>query len=110
MKLLFDQNLSPRLVERLIDIFPNSTHVSLKGLDRATDDEVWEWSRENGFTIVTKDADFNELSTLRGFPPKIIWIRAGNCTTSQIERLLRAHFETIQQMQEDPNTGILLLQ
>ncbi len=110
MKLLFDQNLSPGLVERFIDVFPNSMHVSLKGLDRATDDEVWEWSRKKGFTIVTKDADFNELSTLRGFPPKIIWIRTGNCTTSQIERLLRAHFETIQQMHDDPITGILLLQ
>jgi predicted nuclease of predicted toxin-antitoxin system len=110
MKLLFDQNLSPGLVERLKDIFPDSTHVYLKGLDRATDDEVWKWALEHGFTIVTKDADFNELSTLRGFPPKIIWIRVGNCTTTQIEKLIRTHYETIQQMQEDSNAGILLLQ
>jgi len=110
MKLLFDQNLSPKLVESLTDIFPNSTHVYLKGLDRATDDEVWKWAQEHGFTIVTKDADFNELSILRGFPPKIIWIKAGNCTTAQIERLIRTHYETILQVQEDSNTGILLLQ
>jgi predicted nuclease of predicted toxin-antitoxin system len=109
MKLLFDQNLSPRLVERLTDIFPDSTHVSLKGLDRAMDDVVWKWAREYGFTIVTKDADFNELSTLRGFPPKIIWIRAGNRTTAQIERLIRVHYKAIQQMHEDPTAGILLL-
>ncbi|WP_352246820.1 DUF5615 family PIN-like protein [Candidatus Jettenia sp. AMX1] len=49
------------------------------------------------------------ISTLRGFPPKIIWIRVGNCTTSQIEKLIRAHYETIQQMQENPTAGILLL-
>lgn len=110
MKLLFDQNLSPRLVERLTDIFPNSTHVYLKGLNRATDDEVWKWAQKHEFTIVTKDADFNELSILRGFPPKIIWIRAGNCTTTQIEGLIRTHYEAIQQLQEDPNSGILLLQ
>lgn len=59
---------------------------------------------------MTKDADFNELSILRGFPPKIIWIRAGNCTTAQIEGLIRTHYETILQLQEDPNAGILLLQ
>lgn len=110
MKLLFDQNLSPRLVERLNDIFPNSTHVSLEGLDSSSDNEVWKWSHENGFTIVTKDADFSELSTLRGFPPKVIWIRAGNCTIAQIEKLIRIHSETIQKMQDDPNVGILLLQ
>ena len=110
MKLLFDQNLSPRLVERLTDIFPDSTHVYLKGLDRATDDVAWKWAHEHGFTIVTKDADFNELSTLRGFPPKIIWIRAGNRTTAQIERLIRVHYKAIQQMHEDPTAGILLLQ
>lgn len=98
------------MVERLTDIFPNSTHVYLKGLDRTTDEEVWKWAQEHEFTIVTKDADFNELSILRGFPPKIIWIRAGNCTTAEIEELIRSHYETIQQLQEDPNAGILLLQ
>ncbi len=54
MKLLFDQNLSPKLVDRLADMFPDSTHVSLKGLDHATDDEVWKWALEHGFTIVTE--------------------------------------------------------
>lgn len=109
MNLLFDQNLSQKLVESLSDIFPNSTHVYLNGLDRATDNEVWRWAHEHGFTIVTKDADFNELSILQGFPPKIIWIKAGNCTTAQIERLIRTHFGAIQQMQNDPSIGILLL-
>ena len=110
MKLLFDQNLSPRLIERLTDTFPNSTHVCLEGLDRATDDEVWKWAHKNGFTIVTKDADFSELSTLRGFPPRVIWIRAGNCTTVQIEKSIRMHYEAVQQMQKDPTVGILMLQ
>src|SRR3989337_2498526 len=108
MKLLFDQNCHQDWL-RLTDIFPDSTHVHLKGLDRAMDDVVWKWAHEHGFTIVTKDADFNELSTLRGFPPKIIWIKAGNCTTAQIERLIRTHCEAIKQMQDDPNVGILLL-
>lgn len=109
MNLLFVQNLSPKLIESLADIFPNSTHVYLNGLDRATDNEVWRWAHEHGFTIVTKDADFNELSILQGFPPKIIWIKAGNCTTAQIERLRRTHDDAIQQMQNDPSVGVLLL-
>jgi predicted nuclease of predicted toxin-antitoxin system len=109
MKLLIDQNLSPRLVDRLADVFPNSGHVYQLGLDRASDEEVWAYARDNEFIIVTKDADFSELGTLRGFPPKVIWIRAGNCTTAQIEALLRLHLEDIRQMSQSASTGILSL-
>ena len=109
MKLLFDQNLSPRLVTRLADLFPDSSHVSLLGLGRADDVIVWEYARANGFLLVTKDADFGELSTLRGFPPKVIWLRLGNCTTAQIERLLRLHFEAVRRLTESDNIGILSL-
>lgn len=69
MKLLFDQNLSPRLAARLADIFPGSSHVFWLELDRAADEVVWEYARAEGYLLVTKDADFSELSTLRGFPP-----------------------------------------
>ena len=65
MKLLFDQNLSPKLVHRLADLFPGSGHVQSVGLGCADDDQVWEHTRLNGFTIVTKDADYNNLSVLR---------------------------------------------
>lgn len=73
MKLLFDQNLSPRLVDLLSDLYPNSAHVSLVELDRALDVALWNYASENGYTIVTKDADFDELSQARGYPPKIVW-------------------------------------
>ena len=56
MKLLFDQNLSPKLVNRLADLFPGSSPVQSLGLDCAEDDQVWEHARLNGFAIVTKDA------------------------------------------------------
>ena len=72
MKLLFDQNLSPRLVTRLADLFPDSDHVFMLGLDRSDETAVWDYARAQGFLLVTKDADFSELSTLRGFPPKVI--------------------------------------
>lgn len=109
MKLLFDQNLSPRLVARPADLFPASSHVSLLNLDRSDDVIVWDYARGHDYLLVTKDADFGELSTLRGFPPKVIWLRLGNCTTSQIEDLLRLHFEAVQQLTESDNIGILSL-
>jgi predicted nuclease of predicted toxin-antitoxin system len=74
MKLLFDHHLSRKLVARVADLF-ESSHVVLHGLDQASDLEVWTFARANGYTIVTKDNDFNDLSTLLGAPPKIIWLR-----------------------------------
>ena len=109
MKLLFDHNLSPRLVARLSDLYPNSNHVYLIGLDQASDEVVWQYARENEFIIVTKDLDYNELVILRGFPPKVVWIRLGNCTTCQIEALLRLHNEDIKVLSEDLNLGLLTL-
>ena len=72
IKLLFDQNLSPRLINRLIDIYPNSNHLYNLGLDTAEDSIIWQYARENNFIVVTKDADFSELISIRGFPPKVI--------------------------------------
>jgi predicted nuclease of predicted toxin-antitoxin system len=77
MKLLFDQNLSPKLVPRLADLFPGSMHVSMAGLDCAEDGQIWEYARVNGLAIVTKDADYDHLGVVRGSPPKIIWLQLG---------------------------------
>jgi predicted nuclease of predicted toxin-antitoxin system len=107
--LLFDQNLSPRLVDRLADLYPNSVHVFMVGLSTALDVEIWEYARANDLMIVTKDADFSELGLLRGFPPKVIWIRRGNCSTAEIEALLRESFDAIEAMSADPHTGTLML-
>ena len=109
MKLLFDQNLSPKLVQCLADLFPSSSHVQSEGLDRANDDQVWDHARLNGFAIVTKDADYNNLSVLRGSPPKVIWLQLGNCTTEQVESALRARFAEIDAFDRDPSLGTLTL-
>jgi predicted nuclease of predicted toxin-antitoxin system len=109
MKLLFDQNLSPRLVTLLADLFPDSNHVYLLGLDQVLDEEVWNYAKENGFIVVSKDADFSEISMLHGHPPKLIWLRLGNCTTNQIHQLLRSNSESIKQMNQDPDLAILSL-
>ncbi|MBI5951327.1 MAG: DUF5615 family PIN-like protein [Chloroflexi bacterium] len=107
--LLFDQNLSPRLIDRLADIYPDSMHVFSLGLGDAMDIDIWQYARDNDYMIVTKDADFSELGVLRGFPPKIIWIRRGNCSTQDIEMILRENFSAISDLSEDQETGILTL-
>jgi predicted nuclease of predicted toxin-antitoxin system len=107
--LLFDHNLSPRLVQRLSDLYPQSEHVYNIGLDRATDDEVWQRAGDDDYVIVTRDSDFSDLSTLRGFPPKIIWIRIGNCPTSRIEAALRDREADVKAFVSDESSGILMV-
>ena len=109
MRLLFDQNLSPRLVELLLDSYPASAHVQSAGLDRAPDEAVWNYAKEHGFLIVTKDTDFHERSVIVGAPPKIVWIRRGNCSTTMIEQILRRHREDIQKLSDDNSISYLLL-
>ncbi|MGE0820792.1 MAG: DUF5615 family PIN-like protein [Candidatus Binatia bacterium] len=109
MKLLFDQNLSLRLITWLADLYPDSNHVSPLGLDHVPDHEVYEFARREGFLLVTKDADFSDLGVLRGFPPKVIWIRRGNCTTLTIEQILRRHYDDIKALDADPRIGVLTL-
>jgi len=109
VKLLFDQNLSPRLVDYLADVYPNSAHVYHLGLDRAPDMAVWDFARDRGYVIVGQDADFTELSVVFGFPPKVIWIRRGNCSTRQIESILRLHCDAAARLIEDPSSGVLAL-
>lgn len=109
MKLLFDQNVSPQLVARLADVCPGSAHVADLGLDRAGDDDVWRFAASGGYTIVTKDADFGEIGLVRGFPPKVIWLRIGNCTTAQLETILRTYRTEIEAFHTDPDIGTLAL-
>ncbi|MFN5513948.1 MAG: DUF5615 family PIN-like protein [Cyanobacteriota bacterium] len=109
MKLLFDHNLSPKLARRLADLFPNSTHVYTIGLDEADDRKVWDYAQRHDFIIVTRDSDYNELLTFRGFPPKVIWVRRGNCSTNEVEFILRTHAANIQTLTNDPTLGILTL-
>jgi len=109
VKLLFDQNLSPRLVDSLADLFPGSAHVHSLGLDRTPDAPLWDFARDEGFIIVTKDVDFSDRSALFGHPPEVVWVRLGNCTTAQIEAALRAHHVRIESFGEDEELGVLAI-
>jgi predicted nuclease of predicted toxin-antitoxin system len=109
VKLLFDVNLSPRLPERLIDAFPDSAHVSDFGLLTADDEVIWRFAAEHEFAIVSKDGDFQRLSFLFGPPPKVVWLRIGNCTTDVAELTLRRHMKMIGNFEQDASAAFLVL-
>ena len=87
MKLLFDQNISFRVVDKISQVFPDAKQVRELGLENAFDIKIWEYAKNNEYTIVTFDADFYDLASLQGHPPKIIWLRFGNTTTSFIAKI-----------------------
>jgi predicted nuclease of predicted toxin-antitoxin system len=109
VKLLFDENLSRRLVNHLADAFPETSHVTAAGLERATDREVWEYAGNNGFVLVSKDSDFNDLAFVNGPPPKVIWLRVGNAPTNDIAELLAAAADTITTFVDDDHDAVLTL-
>ncbi len=109
MKLLFDQNLSPQLVAQLADVFAGSLHVRQAGLDRADDDAIWRFARDNGFAIVTKDSDFQERSQIASSAPRVVWIRRGNCSTQDIEAMLRKHAPHIAALEQVTDNRFLVL-
>jgi predicted nuclease of predicted toxin-antitoxin system len=107
MKLLFDQNISFRIMHLLPDDFFHSRHVSSVGLDDHEDVEIWQFAKEKDFTIVTFDSDFFDLSVLRGFPPKVIWLRTGNLITSEIADRIILNYPVITSFIVDPEQSCL---
>jgi len=109
MKLLFDENLSPKLPYRLSDLFPASLHVRDVGMKATVDVMVWDYAKDNDLMIVSKDADMHDLSLALGNPPKVIWLRLGNCSTRQVENLLRQHYSAIARFHQDESVSLLAL-
>ena len=107
MKLLFDQNLSFKLCQRLTDLFPGSSQVRLLGLGEADDQAVWHYAQAKGFTLVSQDSDFADMAALFGPPPQVIWLRCGNQPTAHIETLFRNHVQVIASFEHDPAAACL---
>lgn len=105
MKLLLDENLSRRLAPLLQSIFPNSSHVSLVGLERADDSAVWSFAKSNGFVIVSKDDDFHAMNVLHGHPPRLIRLRMGNCSNQAVLDALSNGAAKIEQTFGDSDIG-----
>jgi predicted nuclease of predicted toxin-antitoxin system len=107
MKLLFDENLSPKLAVNLNDVFPDSKHVDRIGLGGESDNAVWDYAKANGYVLISKDSDFYDKSALYGHPPKVIWIRRGNCTNKTIELILRNKVDAIQAFNDDAELSFM---
>src|SRR5262245_59618828 len=109
MKLLFDENRSPKLPRLLAKQFPGSLHLRDCGLKGATDEKIWEYARTNGSTLVPKDSDFYQRSLFYGSPPKFVWLRIGNCTRDDLVALLTTHEQEILALDADPFDSVLVL-
>ncbi len=107
MKLLLDQNISYRLVKKLEASFPGTQHVSKLRLNNKSDRDIWETAKKEGFVIVTFDSDFYDFSLTTGYPPKLIWIRTGNTTTKNLERILTDKIKQISEFEGDTNLACL---
>lgn len=109
MKLLVDENLAPSLATSLADLFPDSTHVTSVKLGSAPDAGIWVYAKEHGFTFLTKDKDFASLSITWGWPPKVILLQTGNCSTSTVERIVRRNAIRFSEFEDDNKHSLLIL-
>jgi predicted nuclease of predicted toxin-antitoxin system len=109
LKLLVDENLAPELAEQIADLFPGSVHVTAVGLGSTSDTVIWEYAAANQFAFLTKDKDFVNLSLTLGSPPKVVLLQTGNCSTSQIERIIRSNAVRLSEFDNDGRRSLLLL-
>lgn len=107
MKLLFDQNISPKIIKHLATDFPDSRHVRQIGLEDASDSQIFDYAKSHEFSIVTFDSDFVDLNIVRGIPPKIIWLKTGNLTTLFISDLLKGNASVIHEFLQSGESEIL---
>lgn len=105
MKLLFDQNISHKILTLLPEEFAGSTSVKKEGLINAPDLQIWEFAKNLNYIIVTQDSDFNDLNTLNGYPPKVIWIRTGNLKTKAILDILIDNYSELVKFESDNELG-----
>jgi len=109
VKLLFDENLSPRLVELLREHYSDSEQVRRARMGGATDRQVWDFAIQGNFVIVSKDDDFRQRSFLEGAPPKVVWLQVGNAGTQAIAELLVRDKQRIRDFAEEEESALLIL-
>jgi predicted nuclease of predicted toxin-antitoxin system len=109
MKLFFDENLSRRLVDATLDLFPGSAHVSHVGLTSGTpDQQIWNYAKHNGFAIITADTDFVTMANTQGPPPKVILLEHCDYPTSFAVRMISENAFLLSQFDLD-NRPLLIL-
>lgn len=109
MKLLLDQNISRRVLSKLLEAYPRSNHVVYLNLDESPDTFIWEHAKKEGFTIVSKDKDFLQRSMLMGHPPKVVHLNTGNCSIQEMAEILMKHHEDVRKFLEQDELSYLIL-
>jgi predicted nuclease of predicted toxin-antitoxin system len=109
VKLLLDENLSPKLVGYLTYEFPGSSHVELLGMRGHSDAEIWKLAKRDGYVLVSKDDDFRQRSFVYGAPPKVIWLSVGNAGTFAVRQLIMAEVAHIEAFVADSEESLLVL-
>ncbi|MFK5894312.1 MAG: DUF5615 family PIN-like protein [Pseudomonadota bacterium] len=109
MKLLFDENISAKLVKLLADQFPDSSHIDLLNMQGESDTIVWDYAKCNNYIIMSKDNDFRQRAFVTGPPPKVIWLNVGNGSTKDINQLIRKTINQINSFEKEPNSSLLVL-
>lgn len=107
MKILFDQNISFRIIKIISEYFPEAAQIRFVGHENSSDIEIWEYAKNNGYSIVTFDSDFIDITNLKGFPPKIIWLRIGNTSTEEIATILIENRSRIKEFLENQELAFL---
>lgn len=109
MRLLIDQNLPPRIARALAELYPGSLHVRDVELSAAPDAVIWDFASQHGFAIASKDSDFKDLAFLAGPPPKVVWVRRGNCSAQELAKLVCSHASGLREFLVDVETGLLTI-
>ena len=109
MKLLLDANVSWKLVPILKEHFGECVHAdNISEFEfPAKDTKIWQYAKDNGYTVVTRDNDFNDLVVIRGFPPKIVWLRTENCSRKFTADLLIRSKQAIEELLKSKEYGVL---
>jgi len=97
MKLLIDQNISHRILSLISHAFPDVQHVREHGLSNADDYDIFMHARHHRYDAVITLDDFVRLLNTYSAPPKIIWLRTGNCSTSFLAEILINKSDSIEQ-------------
>lgn len=108
MKLIFDNNISYKIIKKLDLPNTETIHVSNTSLSKpAADVDIWKYAKQNDYTIITFDIDFEELSILQSFPPKVILLKLGNSSTEFIANYLKNNFSVVEEFIANESLGLL---
>lgn len=88
---------------------PGSTHVRNVELGGGDDADIWDRAKTGGFVVITKDADFEQRSFLHGAPPKVIWLRLGNCSAQEARAFVLRHLPLMEEFTADPSSALLVI-